>query len=126
MGLDMYLLKQEKTENSKLDWADQVAYWRKFNALHNWFVEKIQNGIDECEPSRPISEEEVVNLLNLLKSLDKENCKKLLPTTSGFFFGSTQYDEYYWDDVKDAIDQIENISNTFDFEKYNLVYCSSW
>ena len=25
-----------------------VAYWRKFNALHNWFVNNIQDGKDDC------------------------------------------------------------------------------
>jgi hypothetical protein len=122
MGLDMYLFRKNKKTNE----TQEVAYWRKFNALHHWFVENIQNGTDDCEPSQPINDEEIYNLLNLLKSLDKKNCKKLLPTTRGFFFGSTEYDGDYWDDVRDAIEQIEKITDDFNFEENDLIYQSSW
>ena len=27
-----------------------VAYWRKANQIHNWFVENVQGGEDECKP----------------------------------------------------------------------------
>ena len=26
----------------------EVMYWRKANYIHNWFVENIQNGSDDC------------------------------------------------------------------------------
>src|SRR6187549_2040929 len=29
--------------------TEQVAYWRKANAIHRWFVEKVQGGKDDCE-----------------------------------------------------------------------------
>lgn len=28
--------------------TEEVAYWRKANQIHNWFVENIQDGIDDC------------------------------------------------------------------------------
>ena len=27
----------------------EVGYWRKANAIHNWFVQKCQEGVDECQ-----------------------------------------------------------------------------
>ena len=32
-----------------------VAYWRKANAIHSWFVENCQDGVDECQYSNEIS-----------------------------------------------------------------------
>jgi len=29
--------------------VEEVGYWRKANQIHNWFVENVQNGIDECQ-----------------------------------------------------------------------------
>jgi hypothetical protein len=26
-----------------------VAYWRKANAIHSWFVQNVQDGVDECQ-----------------------------------------------------------------------------
>jgi hypothetical protein len=45
---------------------------------------------------------------------------------SGFFFGSTMIDEFYWKKMEDAYDKIYNISTTFDWEKERLFYMSSW
>ena len=38
---------------------------------------------------------------------DKSVAEDLLPTTSGFFFGSTDYDEYYMEDILDTIKILE-------------------
>ena len=37
-----------------------------------------------------------------------ELADKLLPTMNGFFFGSTDYDEYYYDDVKQVFEYCKN------------------
>lgn len=39
---------------------------------------------------------------------DHSKAEKLLPTKSGFFFGSTEYDEYYYDDVKEVLEFVED------------------
>ena len=28
----------------------QVGYWRKVNAIHNWFIENLTDGEDNCQP----------------------------------------------------------------------------
>ena len=49
-----------------------------------------------------------------------------LPTQSGFFFGCTDYDEYYLDDINDTIDILTNALETTDFDTQMIVYSSSW
>lgn len=39
---------------------------------------------------------------------DRSKASELLPTMSGFFFGSTEYDEHYFKDVKEVRDYIKN------------------
>lgn len=58
--------------------------------------------------------------------INPEVAEELLPSTSGFFFGSTDYDEYYLQDIKDTIDIIENVLKTTDFKTQMLFYVSSW
>lgn len=41
---------------------EEVAYWRKVNAVHAWLVNTVQEGVDECQMSRPIAREELVEL----------------------------------------------------------------
>ena len=50
----------------------------------------------------------------------------ILPTRVGFFFGSTDYDSYYIDDIKRTIEQLEKILAETDFETEAIYYNSSW
>jgi len=102
----------------------EVAYWRKFNALHNWFVENLQNGVDDCgtyEISRSLLDK---LLVDIDKTLNGETT--LIDPVDGFFFGSTEKDDYYWELLEDTYDTIERIQETFDFGQYRLFYHSSW
>ena len=55
---------------------------------------------------------------------------KLLPSASGFFFGSTDYDEYYMQDIDNTIDILETIINEDDPSKNyftsDIIYSASW
>lgn len=46
-----------------------VAYWRKVNAVHAWFVRECQDGVDECEYSDPISREKLTELRDTCKTV---------------------------------------------------------
>lgn len=46
----------------------EVAYWRKANAIHKWFVDNCQKGRDECQESY-VEEEQLVELLALCKDV---------------------------------------------------------
>lgn len=56
---------------------------------------------------------------------DSSVAEELLPTTSGFFFGGTGYNEWYLEDIKRTIQIIENA--TSNLEGYpEFVYRASW
>ena len=134
--------------------TEQVGYWRKFNALHNWFVENCQGGVDECQESYVDREklEELVVTLHQVKNILETSPKKkvqvengwsngektfceieivedtttldeLFPTTPGFFFGGTEYDMYYQEQVNETIELIENLLKE---EGGEYSYQSSW
>lgn len=149
MGLDMYLYKQKYVKNWEhtpieerhtvtveqngkvlTDWKNptyivkEVAYWRKFNALHGFIVEHFNNGEDDCKPI-PLNLEDLKTIHNQLVKTFKENNPELLPPTPGIFFGNTLTDEYYWSDVSDAINTFEEIINMEDADVY-YEYQASW
>lgn len=103
----------------------QEAYWRKFNALHGWFVNNAQNGVDDCEYYK-VDETLLNELYNVLVDVQNTKNPKKLQPVGGFFFGSTEVDEWYWNDVESSIEKIEDIIQNFDWEKYDLYYHSSW
>ena len=104
----------------------QVAYWRKANHIHKWFVDHVQDGNDDCEEYR-VTRDQLQLLLDNCKIalMHKEEAPKLLPRQEGFFFGSYEYDEYYWLDIQDTIEQLEKILNEYP-EEWDFQYQSSW
>lgn len=182
MGLDMYLSKHSYVKNwehqspeqkhkitvrrnnkirkdikpERISYiVEQIAYWRKFNALHSWFVRACGDGEDNCRPIY-VDKSSFIELLDDLKkvkeSLDKSPKKmvsvevgwrggekvfedvevfedtsvaeELLPTTSGFFFGDTEYNKWYYDAVVSTIPIIEEvIADETDSSYY---YEASW
>ena len=57
---------------------------------------------------------------------DPTVARRLLPTKDGFFFGGTDYDQWYYADVKDTIEIIEKVLAETDFEHEIVMYSSSW
>lgn len=55
-----------------------------------------------------------------------EIAQEYLPTQSGFFFGGTDYDEYYMEDIDKTIKILTNVLATTDFETQIIMYTSSW
>lgn len=127
MGLDMYLFESEKENATFNDWAnsEELIYWRKANAIHRWFVINVQDYKDDCE-IYPVSKEKLKELLYTCKEVlnDYTKAKELLPTQEGFFFGSTLYDDDYFDDIIFTMNNLIKILNNKDLK--NLYYCSSW
>lgn len=105
----------------------QVGYFRKFNALHSYLVNTLADGIDECQDIE-ITKNDLFTLLDKLSKVnDNHNlADSELPTASGFFFGGTNYDEWYFNDIKEAIEMCELFLAKIDFDKYDLIYQASW
>lgn len=95
MGLDMYLTKNTYVKNwdhhkpekrhditvlkggkphrhiqpARISYiVEDVAYWRKANAIHRWFVEHVQGGRDECQESY-VEREQLQELVNACKQV---------------------------------------------------------
>lgn len=146
MGLDMYL-RATKSLNQSDDFETvekikdltgssliprrivfDVMYWRKANAIHKWFVDNVQFGEDDCV-EYDVSIDDLKSLYDLLKkmlAMPKDEAVKLLPTTSGFFFGSTDYDDYYWSDITDTVILLKKLFDYPDVNNYWFTYQSSW
>lgn len=104
-----------------------VAYWRKANAIHSWFVENVQGGEDECQKS-DVSREQLTELLDLCKQVSDNHdlAEELLPSQGGFFFGSTEYDEWYFQGIEETITQLELILTNPKFAGWDFCYQASW
>ena len=105
--------------------VEEVGYWRKANQIHNWFVDNVQDGRDECQESY-VSREQLQSLLDICRivNIDKDKAEQLLPTQSGFFFGGTGYDEWYYEQINDTIQILEEaLSDEF---ADDFAYRASW
>lgn len=110
----------------------EVGYWRKANQVHRWFVENVQDGVDECQ-EYGITREHIEALKEACMEVLSTKVGKLdvaaevMPTASGFFFGSTEYDEYYLEDMEHTVHVCDLALELL--EKYpimELSYHSSW
>lgn len=99
-----------------------VAYWRKVNCVHRYFLEHTGTEVDDCKPI-VVRGDIVKELVDTCKKIlaDHSKAEELLPTQEGFFFGSTEYDEYYFADIEDIIKQLENLDFDTDY-----IYEASW
>ena len=150
MGLDMYLtakryLSKYNPEDAKLrelvsaiDFGfsgkvEQVTfeamYWRKANAIHNWFVREEQEGVDNCAEYN-VSTEALAELRDICNKVlvDPSKADELLPPQSGFFFGSTDVDEWYLEQLKYTVDRLDVLLELPQVKdrKINFYYSSSW
>lgn len=102
-----------------------VAYWRKANQIHKWFVDNVQDGVDDCNPY-PVNLRNLISLRDLcVKALESKDTT-LLPTQEGFFFGDTEYNEWYWKDIEDTITQLNRIIDMPEAKELSYSYHSSW
>jgi len=136
MGLDMTLYAtdgEEMTieELNKEDglWSTCASfYWRKANSIHNWFVDNVQDGKDDCGVYE-VSFEQLMELKSMVASVLADNGKgpEVLPTTAGFFFGSTEYDEWYLEDMINTMNHLNECEHIYEANPDSkFYYSSSW
>jgi hypothetical protein len=106
-----------------------VGYWRKANAIHKFFVSEVGQEVDDCREMW-IDRDHLVELrsrcLAVLKADNTEEMAKEveLETTSGFFFGDTDYGDWYKDDLRLTIDICDFVLKLP--EEYSIYYQASW
>lgn len=125
MGLDQYLFKRRKGSSGD---DEELMYWRKANQIREWFVTNTDY------PSSANCEEHVVTKEQLQKLVD--DCKAALdtpntaddvmPRSDGFFFGSQEYDELYFRDLKNTIDAVQHAIDDTDFDTEEVFYYEWW
>jgi hypothetical protein len=155
MGLDMYFSTRHATskrvdrktgEEVTLDWGlpnasdvyegsktittmidTECGYFRKFNALHVYLVNHFGDDEDNCQPIY-IAKSGVEQILANLKEIQEDHAKaqSIMPTQSGFFFGSTDYDEWYFAYIDEAITMFTDVLAVLEDEDDCLVYQASW
>lgn len=148
MGLDMYLNKmvfvggqyEHVGAKGSIEWGEgkqkktlqanqisevksQVGYWRKANQIHNWFVTNIQDGNDECQES-DVSFEQLMELKKACEDVlaDHSKAEALLPSSSGFFFGTTDYDEWYYQALEETVEILSKLTD----DGSSYTYQASW
>lgn len=108
----------------------RAGYWRKCNQIHKWFVDNVQDGGDECQESI-VSDEQLKTLYDLVCNAIETKDASLLPPQSGFFFGSTEIDEYYWKGLEDTKAILERElafikSKSGSGEWWDYIYQANW
>lgn len=139
MGLDMYLYEEKEIINDEIIKSveklcnfkaksiiveREVMYWRKCNAIHNWFVMNVQHGVDDCKPYFVSSVKLKKLYFDIQEQIKKPDMEILVPV-SGFFFGGIEKDKWYWKNLKRTLDCLkkELIDDKDDKDYY---YRSSW
>lgn len=166
MGLDMYLSARQYVRRRDFDtgrdtpifktlietvnardivesegWAGAtveipVAYWRKANWLHNWFVNHVQNGNDDCgQYSVPM--EKLKELQATIREVlnNPVLARAKLSAVEGFFFGSTDIynddmtlNDYYKETLEYTLEVINKVVGRASIMSYDTdyIYQSSW
>ena len=144
MGLDMYLKgkvfldynspeREDIAKMLEIDGFDvsavtvELGYWRKANHIHKWFVDNVQNGVDNCGEYF-VSMQDLETLLIICKQVleDKTKASSLLPTQQGFFFGGYEYDEWYFDDLESTVEILEKAMKFYNEKIIDIYYRASW
>ena len=136
MGLDMCLygatIEIDRETGKPVIKLEEVAYWSKHNAIHNWMIKNIQNNVD----NKAMYSLDEVHLKKLLLTCNKvlsnptvENAMNILPTLNGLFFGGTDLTDYlefenYIDGLKYTVKVLKNLLENDKFEYY--YYQASW
>ena len=122
MGLDMYLMRRIKKEKHIEDTSIQLVYWRKANAIHKFFTD-INEQYDSCETIE-VTKDMLGQLLDRCTEVlaNRDRADELLPTTEGFFFGTTKYDDWYFKKIENTIEDITPILSDGDIKDGDLYY----
>jgi hypothetical protein len=153
-------------------YGKELMYWRKANQIHNWFVQNCQNGVDDCgryaitvadllklkelcEKILTMTEKRKAMRYTSFCAREKEEVDVLyltlegveyaiehLPSRSGFFYGSTEYDDWYVMELENTVEQINDALDILNCEygfainsdpvtgeykgDYIIEYTSSW
>ena len=111
-----------KKEYDELNPWKEVAYFRKVNFLLPFF-----EYYEDCSRLE-IDDYKIDELLVKCKQVleDHSLAETLLPTQGGFCFGNTEYNDWYFEDVKEVYDKFSEIAEDFNSDEDMLVMVCWW
>ena len=135
---------------------EEVGYWRKANAIHEWFCNELGEAAANCQDAY-VEREQLEKLLDIVNKVleaselvdgdvtngysakagedlkpniekgkiikDPTVAKELLPTESGPFFGGTDYDQWYYEEL---VETKEILEKALKYEHGDFYYYASW
>lgn len=127
MGLDMYLNRVNNNENNG---GNEIYYWRKCNHIHDWFIRNgnLNDNFNAGDSPLTINKDLAQKLIDELKIVIENHDKaaELFPTASGFFWGNTDYDEWYYKSLQETrVTLITEFLNT-DWDNEHWEYSCWW
>ncbi|WP_261998678.1 hypothetical protein [Enterococcus faecalis] len=124
MGLDMWLYEKEQEKGE----AQEIGYWRKANQIRAFFASYAPELIGENIEMLAVNKEMLLELkrrINCCLTERNENISsELLPTSQGFFFGSSEYDGWYYEQLENTLPIIEEA--LIAINNNNLVFYGEW
>ena len=122
----------------------EVGYWRKANAIHAWFIDECADGVDECQRIY-VPVEKLAELKEKIQKIFAESepearnkiAAEELPVREGFFFGTYEYDEWYYRDLERTLTIVDGVLDAMEKLKvkaeedrwkydYRVEYQASW
>ena len=129
-----FLREQKVLEDGKpaIVESREIFYWRKFNALHGFIVDTFANGVDECQTIE-IGKAGVAKIVSALRETARmlkakhglDPTKLPVKPVGGFFFGSTEIDDYYKRNIEEALEMFDNLLASLSDEE-TVFYEASW
>lgn len=104
-------------------WEQYDAYFRKVNFLFKYFEDRGKM-VDQYYAF--VEPEDVEDIIDKCQRINKDHslADSLLPTQNGFFFGGTDYDDYYFYDIQDCLRQMKQYLKLFKGEGTGYVIFS--
>jgi hypothetical protein len=109
------------------------AYWRKANSVHGWFVDRCQGGVDECQRTKVHPEAlaflraTCLDALDAYDSGDATKAAEIMQPRSGFFFGATDVDEWWVQDMRSTVRQVDRaLALAAEIGGVDFYYQASW
>ena len=102
-------------------------YWRKANAIHRWFVENVQGGVDDCRVAKVRRDKLGQLLVDIDKVLKQPKlARRILPTKFACFFGDFTYGKTYFEDLKRTRKELIRLLQETKGQEVDFVYFSVW
>ena len=109
-----------------------VGYWRKAHAIHDWFVNELAHGVDECQEIS-VSRVDLEILRNSCKAIlssdemEEEAAEQNLDSIPGL--DGNKIDEWYIESLKDTVAMIDNVLSIIQNDSpdyWQFIYQASW